>query len=72
MMTIVSHSFQHAKTSGSVEDIWIAVMGVTGAGKSSFIQLCTGNKGPGIIGHGLVGCKCQRKKVKSNKYDIKY
>jgi len=27
-----------------IEDIYIAVMGVTGAGKSSFIELCTGNK----------------------------
>ncbi|KAF2680395.1 hypothetical protein K458DRAFT_479944 [Lentithecium fluviatile CBS 122367] len=37
-----------------IEDIYIAVMGVTGAGKSSFIELCTGQKlgiGEGLRSH---------------------
>lgn len=34
----------------------IGVMGVTGAGKSTFIQKATGT-GEGIIGHSLVSCK---------------
>ncbi|KIW96290.1 uncharacterized protein Z519_03359 [Cladophialophora bantiana CBS 173.52] len=40
-----------------MEEVWIAVMGVTGAGKSSFIQLCTGKPPEELkIGHGLESC----------------
>ncbi|GAB1313685.1 G domain-containing protein (Fragment) [Madurella fahalii] len=37
-----------------VQDVYIAVMGVTGAGKSSFITTCSGK--PVKIGHGLESC----------------
>ena len=37
-----------------IEDVYLAVMGVTGAGKSSFIKLCT-NKNV-VIGHNLKSC----------------
>ena len=37
-------------------DVFIAVMGVTGAGKSTFISLCSEQKVK--IGHGLKSCKC--------------
>lgn len=37
-------------------DILVAVMGMTGAGKSSFISLCTG-RDDAIIGHGLEACQ---------------
>ena len=36
-------------------DVFIAVMGVTGVGKSTFISLCTEKELQ--IGHGLQGCK---------------
>ncbi|KEY73898.1 hypothetical protein S7711_06105 [Stachybotrys chartarum IBT 7711] len=36
------------------ENVYIAVMGVTGSGKSSFIARCSGK--PVRIGHGLNGC----------------
>jgi excinuclease UvrABC ATPase subunit len=35
-------------------DVFIAVMGVTGAGKSTFISLCSGREVK--IGHNLQGC----------------
>ena len=37
-----------------IQDVYIAVMGVTGAGKSSFISTCTGK--PVKIGHDLKSC----------------
>ena len=37
-----------------VEDVYLAVMGVTGAGKSSFIKLCTNQNV--LIGHNLKSC----------------
>ena len=39
----------------SLDEIWIAVMGVTGAGKSRFISACTGKDVK--IGHSLESCK---------------
>ncbi|KAI1680562.1 Outer membrane protein [Pyrenophora tritici-repentis] len=42
------------RSAGKVEDVYIGVMGVTGAGKSSFIDLCTGQKigvGQGLRSH---------------------
>jgi ABC-type lipoprotein export system ATPase subunit len=39
----------------SIENVFIAVMGVTGSGKTSFISLCT--KQPAPIRHGLENCK---------------
>lgn len=41
--------------SSSKEDIIIAVMGVTGAGKSTFVSLLSGEHIE--IGHGLQSCK---------------
>lgn len=41
----------------SIEEVWIAVMGVTGSGKSSFVQQCTGRLGQEIVGHSLVSCQ---------------
>jgi len=38
------------------EEIYIGVIGATGAGKSSFIQLATGQNVP--IGHTLLRCEC--------------
>lgn len=40
-----------------MDDVYIAVMGVTGAGKSRFISECT--KQPVKIGESLVSCKEQ-------------
>ncbi len=40
---------------GSLEDVYVAVMGVTGAGKSTFIEKLTGKKIN--IGHSLFSCK---------------
>jgi ABC-type Mn2+/Zn2+ transport system ATPase subunit len=40
-----------------MEDVYIAVMGVTGAGKSTFIKECTGQEIE--IGHTLESCKSQ-------------
>ena len=37
-----------------VHDVYIAVMGVTGAGKSTFISTCSGKKAK--IGHSLQSC----------------
>ena len=37
-------------------DVFIAIMGVTGAGKSTFISKCC-DKAPGI-GHNLQACEC--------------
>ena len=37
-----------------VQDVYIAVMGVTGAGKSTFISTCSGKKAK--IGHSLQSC----------------
>ena len=42
---------QTAVHSASIEDAYVAVMGVTGSGKSSFIKSVTGQDVP--IGHGL-------------------
>ena len=36
-------------------DIFVAVMGMTGAGKSTFISLCTGEEV--VVGHDLQACK---------------
>lgn len=44
-----------AKSLPAVKHVYIAVMGVTGAGKSSFIKLCTGKDVK--IGHDLKSCK---------------
>ncbi|KAK5083204.1 hypothetical protein LTR05_007088 [Lithohypha guttulata] len=38
----------------SYHDVYIAVMGCTGSGKSSFIELCTGQDAG--VGHGLESC----------------
>lgn len=38
------------------DDIFIAAMGLTGAGKSTFIADCTGDVGG--VGHGLESCTC--------------
>ena len=40
---------------GSLQDVYVAVMGVTGAGKSTFIEKLTGKEVN--IGHGLFSCK---------------
>ncbi len=40
--------------SGS-SDILIAVLGVTGAGKTTFVSKCTGNSDL-VIGHGVESC----------------
>ena len=40
---------------GSFQDVYVAVMGVTGAGKSTFIEKLTGEE-VNVI-HGLVSCK---------------
>ena len=40
---------------GSLENVYVAVMGVTGAGKSTFIEKLTGQKIN--IGHSLFSCK---------------
>lgn len=37
-----------------IEDVYFAVMGLTGAGKSTFIELCIGRRAG--IGHGLMSC----------------
>lgn len=39
------------------EDIYIGVMGVTGAGKSSFISQCCPDA-TGIIGEDMDSCRC--------------
>ena len=41
--------------SGSLQDVYVAVMGVTGAGKSTFIEKLTGKEIN--VGHGLFSCK---------------
>lgn len=46
--------------SSSKEDIIIAVMGVTGAGKSTFVSLLSGEDIE--IGHGLQSCKTPQTK----------
>jgi dephospho-CoA kinase len=38
-----------------VEDVYIAVTGITGAGKSEFIRFCTDREV--VVGDGLVSCK---------------
>jgi ABC-type methionine transport system ATPase subunit len=46
-----------SNTSLPVQDVTlIAVMGVTGAGKSNFIRLATGTEGP-KVGHSLKACR---------------
>jgi len=40
----------------SKDDVFIAVMGLTGAGKSTFISLCT-QETIDIVGHGLSSCQ---------------
>lgn len=39
--TQTAGSQRNATTQGAIEDVYIAVMGVTGSGKSSFVELCT-------------------------------
>ncbi|PSN64132.1 P-loop containing nucleoside triphosphate hydrolase protein [Corynespora cassiicola Philippines] len=39
----------------SVDDYFIPIMGMTGAGKSTFVSLCT-EKPAGFVGHGLFSC----------------
>jgi myosin heavy subunit len=46
---------QQALTQPSVEDIYVAIMGVTGSGKSQFIQRCSKSKSV-KIGHNLWSC----------------
>ena len=46
--------------SGS-SDILIAVLGVTGAGKTTFVSKCTGNSDL-VIGHGVESCALFPKK----------
>lgn len=42
------------------DDLIVAVMGVTGAGKSTFISHCTsGSQGP-VISHGITSCEYAR------------
>lgn len=36
------------------DDVFVAVMGMTGAGKSTFISLCTGDEV--AVGHDLQAC----------------
>lgn len=43
----------------SPDDVYIPVMGLTGSGKSTFIELCAGTPRP-LVGHGLNSCKHQR------------
>lgn len=45
-------------------DVFIAVMGVTGSGKSSFISLCSGSDDV-KIGHGLESCESQQIRPRS-------
>lgn len=40
---------------GPLPEVWIAVMGVTGSGKSTFIQTATGDRSVGV-NHGLRSC----------------
>lgn len=49
--TQIARPQRYATTPGFIEDVYIAVMGVTGSGKSSFIELCT--QMDCGIGHGL-------------------
>ncbi|KAH8596541.1 hypothetical protein B0O99DRAFT_619267 [Bisporella sp. PMI_857] len=51
--TSSSQSFRDGRTPGP-NDVFIAVMGVTGSGKSSFISLCSSK--PVKIGHTLEAC----------------
>ena len=46
-----SHANNH-----SIEDVYIAVTGITGAGKSEFIRFCTDREV--IVGDGLISRKC--------------
>lgn len=46
-------------------DLIIALMGMTGSGKSSFIKLCTSDKSINI-GHDLESCKCHCSPTKRN------
>ncbi|KAI8651694.1 G domain-containing protein [Fusarium keratoplasticum] len=39
---------------GETKDVWVALMGVTGSGKSTFISHCTGQKA--TVGNGLQSC----------------
>jgi len=43
------------RDSQAVQDVYIAVMGMTGAGKSSFIATCSGKSVK--IGHNLKSCR---------------
>jgi predicted GTPase len=57
-----------ARDAQVIQDVYIAVMGVTGAGKSSFISTCSGKSVK--IGHNLKSCKeakqhCKKKYKKS-------
>lgn len=40
----------------SIEDVYIAVTGITGAGKSEFIRFCTDREV--VVGDGLISRKC--------------
>lgn len=40
----------------SIEDVYIAVTGITGAGKSEFIRFCTDREV--VVGDGLMSRKC--------------
>ena len=42
----------------SIEDVYIAVTGITGAGKSEFIRFCTDREV--VVGDGLISRKCPR------------
>ena len=45
---------------GSPDDLFIAVMGMTGAGKSTFIEHCT-NSLEQLSGHELASCRLLRR-----------
>jgi ABC-type uncharacterized transport system ATPase component len=46
----------------SLEDVFVVVLGVTGAGKSTFVSLCSGQQAE--IGDSLESCKLQQYGVK--------
>lgn len=51
---VLSSNFSRSSRENGIEDVYLAVMGVTGAGKSSFIKLCTNQNV--VIGHNLKSC----------------
>jgi ABC-type thiamine transport system ATPase subunit len=56
MKTLLLYSRELTNVKSSIKNVYVAIMGETGAGKSKFVNLCCGND-VAVVGKGWNSCK---------------